>query len=477
MSAKKTILATTALVSSLMIFSWGCTKDNKGKESASPAQPSTQKPRQPDQKQPTEDTPTRHQGDSQKTPPENPSPKTAIAPIKRVPPGGLGAKAAKAKKTLVDGQNTLALDLYKRLGKKGGNLFFSPLSISIALSMTYTGAHGKTASQMHKGLHLGVSPDQVPAAFSALIKEIQPPADKKPYQLTLANKIFVQQGHPVLPSFKKTLQIFYGCAAENVNFKQRKKAADKINRWVAKNTQDKIKKIVSPSMFDDLSRLVLANAIYFKGKWKYLFKKGRTQPRTFYLNPTSQIKVDTMYQKARFRHGRTSEAQILEMVYQGGDLSLVIVLPHKKDGLAALEKRLSVEQIKKWISKTRRGKLKVYLPKFKLRWGRSIKKDLIEMGMPAPFSQPAADFRHINGHPGSSASGLYISDVLHKAFVEINEEGTEAAAATAVHMRAKGIGLRPPKIPVFRADHPFLFFIRHKKTGSILFVGRLTDPR
>lgn len=392
-----------------------------------------------------------------------------------VPPDGLGAEEAKVVEKLTTGQNTFAVNLYKRAGEKKGNLFVSPFSISTALSMTYAGAHGETASQMHKTLHLGVKPNRVHAAFFALLERTKPPESNNTYQLNLANKIFIQQGYSLLPGFVKTLRKFYGSGAESVDFRDRSGAAKTINHWVEKQTNKKIKEIVQKSILGPLTRLVLTNAVYFKGNWHSLFKETNTRPRTFFLSTKNKIKADTMYQKTNFQYGSATECQILEMDYQGGDLSMVVVLPRKKTGLDTVEKKLSSSQIREWISSLRRRKVHVYLPKFKLKWGRSIKKDLIALGMAQPFSRATADFRRINGHSGNK--GLFIEDVLHKAFVEVNEAGTEAAGATAAVLGVTGIAQPPKKTPVFRADHPFLFLIRHKKTGSILFMGRLADPR
>jgi serpin B len=448
-------------------FTWGCTKDSHNGKTQTPPRPAPDSQSAAETRPPPENAP--------RTAPSRPT-RTTTQP-RPVRPGDLGARKAETVKKLAAGQNVFAVDLYKKISQEKGNLFLSPFSVSTALSMTYAGAHGKTAAQMHKVLHLGLKPTRVHAAFNGLLQSTQPPQDKNksPYQLNVANKIFVQKGRPVLPSFKQMLRTYYGSAAENVNFGNRSAAAGKINGWVAKQTKNKIKKIVAPSDLGALTRLVLTNAIYFKGTWRYLFKEKRTRPRKFFLTPKNKVKVETMYQKSKFRYGTAPGLQILEMDYQGGDLSMVLVLPRKKDGLSTLEKKLGAKEIESWLAALRKRKVHVYLPKFKLKWGRSIKSDLIALGMTAPFSRAVADFRGINGH--SDAKGLYISNVLHKAFVEVNEEGTEAAGATAVVMKVKGIAPPAKRTPVFRADHPFMFMIRHKKTGSILFIGRLADPR
>jgi serpin B len=424
--------------------------------------------------------------------------KATYTPAHYVKPGALGAKEEQTTKKLVDGQNQFAFDLYERFAQKQGNLFFSPFSISTILSMTYVGAYGKTAAQMHEVLHFNVPPNWVHAAAAAVLQQIQSPeapasprenktAEKKPppennndqydYELNMANKIFVQQGNSILASFKKTVARFYGSTAENIDFGAKEQAAGRINAWVSQKTQKTINQIVQAPMLSPQTRLLLINAIYFKGKWRYLFDKNATHTCKFHPHPKSTVQVDMMTQTAKFRYGTAPQLQILEMDYKGDDLSMVILLPGKKEGLEALEKKLSAARLNSWLSSLRKRKVEVYLPKFELAWGRPLKKDLNTLGLETPFSETAADFRHINGKHAASDEALYISNVIHKAFVEVDESGTEASGVTAVALLSAGPETAPKRPPVFYADHPFVFLIRHKQTGAILFVGRLVDPR
>jgi len=380
------------------------------------------------------------------------------------------------KESLEAGENAFTLDLYKRFGKKKGNLFFSPISISAALAMTYAGAAGTTAAEMHKALRLTVDRSKVPATFHAMMKKNNPTKKKAGFELSMANRVYIKKGYGLKPRFKRTLQQYYAADAEEVDFEKSQATAKKINGWVAKETKGRIKDLVPAQALTALTRLVLANAIYFKGDWKMAFNKKATRPREFYLDGGKRVSVDTMHQEAKLRYLASNNVQVLEMPYTGDTLSMVVVLPKKKDGLDALEKRLTAAKLRGWLSKARERKVKIYLPKFKLKWGGNINGDLIALGMRAAFSPDTADFRHIN--PTAKAEELYISHVFHKAFVEVNEKGTEAAAATAVVMETRGMAKHAkPTTPVFRADHPFMFLIRNKKSGAILFAGRLADPR
>jgi serpin B len=444
----------------LAAASWGCTKK---KETNGAEPPTARKPgAQQGESQPDEGKETGEGGE--KPAEDRPAPVASVD--------------ASAKQTLVSGQNELALELYKKLGQVGSssqkNLFFSPISISTALAMTYAGAAGKTSSEMHKALHFGLDRPKVHAAFQTLMKENNPTKESAGFELVLANKIFVQKGFAILPDFKKTLERFYAASAENVEFKKSKQAAARINGWVKKQTREKIEKLVEPTAFDESTRLVLANAIYFKGKWRSEFKEESTWPRPFFLTPKTKAKVDTMYQEGELGYGATPSHQLLELSYEGDELSMVILLPKKKDGLASLEKEVTASRLERWLKTMRKRKVKAYIPKLELKWGRSVKGELTALGMKTPFSR-RADFSRINGESGDE--GLYISDVVHKAFVEVNEEGTEAAGATGVVAKVKSAPMPSKSIPVFRADHPFMFLIRNKRSGLILFMGRAADPR
>jgi serpin B len=376
--------------------------------------------------------------------------------------------------TVADSSNQFALDLYAKLGAASDkNLFFSPESISSALSMTYVGARGETAAQMGKVLHLDGVGDSFVSAQGMLIKQLNDGGKSGQYQLSVANRLWGDTGHHFLELFLKILRDDYQADLELVDFKTNAEGARKtINDWVEQATQGKIKDLIAPGVVDSMTRLVLTNAVYFKGKWKEQFKPEATKNAPLYLASGEQADVPLMRQKQRGRVGKYDLAgqgsvQVMELPYQGDALSMVVLLPEQKDGLAGLEKQLSTENVKEWTAKLNESEVSVWLPKFKMNTEFELAKVLAGLGMPTAFSAEA-DFSGMDG-----TRDLFISAVVHKAYVDVNEEGTEAAAATGVVMEDKAVMM--PNL--FRADHPFVFLIRENKTGCILFMGRVADPR
>jgi serpin B len=378
--------------------------------------------------------------------------------------------------SVVESTNQFALDLYAKLGTASdSNLFFSPQSISTALSMTYAGARGDTAAQMGKVLHLSQAPYNFSSAQATLIKQLNDAGKNGLYQLSIANRLWGQQGYHFLEGFLKTLRDDYQADFQQLDFQtQPEQARQTINDWVEQATQGKIKDLIPQGLLNEMTKLVLTNAVYFKGKWQQPFKPDATKPAPFFLSAGKQADVPLMYQKQRCRFGKFDLAgqaglQVLELPYQGDELSMVVLLPNQKDGLSALEKQLSMDNLKQWTTKLAQPEVKIWLPKFKLNAEFQLRDVLTDLGMPSAFLPDRADFSGMNGQ-----HDLYISAVVHKAYVDVNEEGTEAAAATGVVSRAMAMPANPTE---FRADHPFLFLIRDKKTGCILFMGRVTDPR
>lgn len=383
------------------------------------------------------------------------------------------AKAGPA--SLAEGNNAFACQMYRRLAAKPGNHFFSPYSISAALAMTYAGARGKTEVQMAKVLHFPLSENRLHAAFKDLGEALNAGGKERPYQLSVANALWGQKGYEFLAPFLGVVNRNYGGGLRRVDFVGDTEGARKtINTWVEEQTQQKIKELIPEGILDKLTRLVLTNAIYFKGDWASQFDKKRTSEERFTAVSAIQRRIKTvqvpmMHQKGKFGYLETPQMQVLEMPYVGGDLAMMVLLPREKtaESLAEVEKSLSAENLKKWASLLRKQEVVVSLPKFKATSSYRLDDALKSMGMSDAFSR-AADFSGMDG-----TKFLYITAVLHKAFVDVNEEGTEAAAATAVVMALRSIS-RPT---VFRADHPFLFLIRHVKTGSILFMGRMMNPK
>ncbi len=375
------------------------------------------------------------------------------------------------RQILVHGINAFAVDLYANLRRQKGNLFFSPLSISTALAMTYAGADGKTATQMSKVLHFALEQKRLHTAFNALMRDIVVEKGRTDYDVIIANALWIQQGYPLLQGYLDTIKVNYGDSLFNVNYTEHEKVRSRINEWVGRHTKQKITELIGKGVLNALTRLVLTNAIYFKGNWKFQFIKANTTEAPFKLASGEEVRVPMMHQTETFGYTESADFQALEMPYAGDELSIVILLPHDERGLTNLENSLTRENLAMWLAGIQKIKIKVFMPRFKMATQFHLNKTLKEMGMIDAFSDQDADFSGITGPPG-----LYISDVIHKAFVDVNEEGTEAAAATAVVMLPRAAE-RPRQIPVFRCDHPFLFLIRNIKTNSILFIGRIMNPK
>ena len=378
--------------------------------------------------------------------------------------------------------NEFALELYAKLRQREGNLFFSPYSISTALAMTYAGARGQTDTQMATVLHFPTVPSETVlvedtlgrmrfhSAFGTIVKDLNTRGEKGGYELTVANALWGQKGYGFLEEFLQLIKANYDGQLNEVDFRTAAESARKtINAWVEKKTNNRIKDLIGRGALDKMTRLVLTNAIYFKGDWARQFKKDRTKDAPFTLLSGQKVDAAMMNQTAKFDYMETEDFQALELPYVENELSMIILLPRRHDGLVDFEETLTTENLLRWRSTARKRKVIVSIPKFKMTRQFSLVSVLKSMGMTDAFSPGRADFSGMNGK-----RDLFISAVIHKAYVDVNEEGTEAAAATAVTMKVTSIG--PTRIPVFRADHPFLFLIRDNLSGSILFIGRVVNP-
>jgi serpin B len=372
---------------------------------------------------------------------------------------------------IVQGDNQFAVDLYAQLDREqsGKNLFFSPTSISLALAMTAAGARGPTQSEMAKVLHLDADLAQARVHYCQLLKQWNAVGEKRAYQLRVANRLWGQKGYAIRPEFLTLTRQQYGAEMRTVDFAQAAAASREINQWVEEQTNDKIRDLIPPGSLDAMTRLVLTNAVYFKGDWVQPFDKESTREEDFTVSAQEKVKVPLMHQQNKMVYAEEETFQMLELPYAGRELSMVMLLPKKADGLPEMVKAITVDKLASLVSKLHVREVNTYLPKFKMETSFGLNSTLQAMGMKRAFSREA-DFSGI-----SSAEALYISAVIHKAFVDVNEEGTEAAAATGVAMTAMA-ERQPEPIPVFRADHPFLFLIRDTKAGSILFMGRLNNP-
>jgi serpin B len=319
--------------------------------------------------------------------------------------------------------------------------------------------------------------DKLAPAFGALLKALQSPrtvGEKPAYELVVSNALWPQRGLPLKATFLDPVRKEFGATLEDVDYVKAPDAARKtINDAVAKQTRDRIKDLVPASAITPLTRLILTNAIYFKSNWMDKFYKEGTRSGPFTTADGNKVDGPMMHREGRCGYFENDDLQVLELRYSYADLSMIVLLPRTAEGLAALEKKLSAKQVAEWTAAAKESLVHVTLPRFKFAGRFGLAETLKAMGMPLAFSEDA-DF----GGMTTAGEPLFISDVIHKSFVAVDEESTEAAAATAVILgKANGHGGGPEEKPkVFTADHPFVFLIRHNATGAILFAGRLAAP-
>ena len=375
-----------------------------------------------------------------------------------------------ASKAIAKGNTELALDLYRQLGSgENENLAFSPLSISSALAMVYAGARGQTAEQMARALHFPTDAEQLHPAIAATVGRLARRDEEWSYELTVANRLWVQKGLKLERPFLKTAEQYYRSGVEETDFRTQSEATRKaINQWIEKQTHDKIREIIGPGVLDKQTRLVLTNAVYLLAQWSEMFDPRATKDEPFFLTSVAQVQTRTMHQKERHNYFEDEKVQVIALGYLGTELSMMIVLPRERNGLATIEKTLSADKLDKWTSGLKRQQVQLALPRFKVEAEFELSQALSQMGMPLAFTEKA-DFSGItNDEP------LMLSAVLHKTYVDVNEKGTEAAAATAAVMKATSMPHEEEPV-VFRADHPFIFLIRDEQ-GTVLFIGRLAKP-
>jgi len=367
---------------------------------------------------------------------------------------------------VIDANNQFALELYTELSKNGKeNIFYSPYSIFAALGMTYEGAKGETKDEIKSVFHFPEDSTLRPN-FAKIYNDIN--KNEEDYELRTGNALWVQKDYPFLEDYINIVEKYYGGKVSNLDFvKETEKSRQTINSFIEEQTNGKIKDLIPKGVLDYLTRLVLTNAIYFKGTWQWEFNPKNTEEVDFKITPTDIVKVPMMYmkpEKAKFNYADLEDLQILELPYKGEKISMLILLP--KDNLEDIQP-LTIEKLKEWKSQTKEETLdEIYLPKFEFDTKYFMKEILSDMGMPTAFEMDA-DFSGMDG-----TKSLYIKEVIHQAYVKVDEKGTEAAAATGVVMELTSI---MPK-NIFRADHPFIFIIQQNDTGNILFLGRVNDP-
>jgi serpin B len=322
---------------------------------------------------------------------------------------------------------------------------------------------------MARVLHFEQAGESLHTAFADLQAKLAEAETKGGIKLKVANSLWPQEGYPFLTEFISLAQTYYGVSITPVNYGDEETARKTVNEWVEAKTENKITELIPPGVFNALTRLTLVNAIYFKGNWADKFDPRLTRRGDFW-SPHGKAFASMMSRTEEYSYAETESLQVLELPYAGKSLSMLVLLPKEKDGLADLESQLTPAYLERTIAKLWQQQVVVEVPRFKVEAAFKLNEALIQMGMPDAFDESKANFAGMDGEE----KGLFISAALHKAFIDVNEEGSEAAAASAIVMQLRSAPIQRP--PVFRADHPFLFFIRENQTGSILFMGRLLKP-
>ena len=374
----------------------------------------------------------------------------------------------------VGGNSAFAFDLYQALREKDGNLFYSPHSISLALAMTYAGARGETERQMAGALHFMLPQERLHPAFNSLDQALASRGqgaqgqDGEGFRLNVVNAIWGQQGYEFLPAFLDLLAENYGAGLRVLDFASApEEARGTINEWVSQQTEERIKDLLPQGAVDALTRLVLTNAIYFNAAWADAFEAAQTQDGPFYLLDGSEVSVPLMRQTSGFGYAEGEGYQAVELPYDGRELAMVVLLPRAGD-FERFESALDAGRVEQIVGSLEHQQVRLAMPRFEFESGFSLKEALAALGMADAFSEQA-DFSGMTGQ-----RDLFISEVVHKAFVSVDEKGTEAAAATAVIMKLTAAVEEPVEVTM---DRPFVFLIRDLETGAILFVGRVVDAR
>ncbi len=412
--------------------------------------------------------------DSNVTPALTPTPQvtSGIPPVTFTP-----VPVSGNEKKIADANNRFATDLYLQLARdqdnSGKNIFFSPFSISTALAITYEGARGTTADEIQSVFHFPANDSDRRQGFSGIITGIN--SGDASYTLRTANALWAEKTYTFLLDYTDTADLWYSAKTTNLDFiNNPEDSRVTINQWVEEKTNNRIKDLIPAGAIDPVVRLVITNAVYFKGTWIKQFDINKTVDADFWVTSNKTTRVPMMERTdegAIFRYADTADLQVLEMPYEhtsGKQLSMLVLLP-KSNNLSVAESALDPKVLPLITGKLESQRVKVWFPKFKMETEYRLPASLTALGMPTAFS-PAADFSGMDG-----TKNLFISDVIHKAFVDVNEEGTEAAAATAVIMKLSAYTSENP-IPEFRADHPFLFQIQDNETGTVLFIGRVVNP-
>lgn len=372
------------------------------------------------------------------------------------------------KYSVADGINTFTFEIFAASGDESGNKFLSPFSISAALAMTYAGAKNETEKQMRDVLHFNQNQKYFHNEFKILIDSLLK-INKKGLELKIANSLWIQKDYVFLKEYLDLINANYKSGIKKTDFvKQSEKSRQDINKWVLLQTNNKIKELIKPNILTNLTRLIIVNAIYFKGIWEKTFNKDFTKEKEFFAEGINGVNVPFMNISENFRYVENEYFQLIDIPYKNKSVSMFIMLPTKNEGLPNLEKFLNWKEFDAINSTMIYQKINLSLPKFNMTSEFELKDVLSKMGMPLAFNKNA-DFSGITGK-----TDLMIDKVIHKTFININETGTEAAASTAVVLIEKSA---PPDKPIeFNANHPFVFVIKDNITNCILFIGRVNNP-
>ncbi|MGK3991426.1 serpin family protein [Sorangium sp. So ce136] len=379
---------------------------------------------------------------------------------------------AMAKSAAAEASAAFALALHGDLAGEGENVVSAPASITAALAMAWVGSQGETASELKRALRLPQDPDALRAMLMALSYQAE---DAPGCELSIANALWVQEHYAVLAEYRELVRQHFGAAVEQVDFAAApEETRQKINAWVAARTKGYIRDLIAPGGLGAITRLVLVNAVFFKGAWAKPFDPSMTRPQPFRRADRALVDVPLMARRGSYQLLEDRDLQVLALPYEGYTLAMVVLLPRTHDGLRDLERSLDAARLHSIFAQIERVKhreVDVYLPRFRIDASFALDEALKRLGAHRAFDEYDADFSGMTADP----EGLYINAVVHKALVDVSEEGTVAVAATAVGAPLKGCG-PPAPAPVFRADRPFLFAIRDVWSGRLLFLGRLVDP-
>ena len=382
---------------------------------------------------------------------------------------------------VAEGNTAFALDLYSELARSGGNLFYSPYSLSQGIAMAYAGARGDTELQMAGALRFDLPQEQLHSAFNALDLTLTGRTSEEEgdgFVLRVASSVWGQEGHGFLAEYLDVLTLNYGEEVRSVDFRRDAEGArGRINDWVMDETEDRIRDLIPSGGVDETTRLVLANAVYFKAAWENAFDERATKGRPFHLLDGRQRDVPMMRQQTEFRYSAGDGYQAVELPYRGGEMAMSILLPDS-GRFREFEESLSADSVEGMLDDLDYEMVRLTMPRFEMESAFRLADTLSAMGMPDAFDGEAANFSGMDGRLCEKLGDicLLISDVLHKAFISVDEAGTEAAATTAVTIgetQAEGPEPEPVEMVV---DRPFMFIIRHQGTGAMVFTGRVLDP-